>query len=338
MRQHGDRRQHDGHKSGWPICSHLWAPALANAVAGHRRGRPRRITAIGLLTGATISAPASSPCLTRRRQNPEKVQLRIGAPTTTTSNGSIWTCRWACSPASPARAAAPSSTTPARPRRPPPPATLSGPPCTAILALDHFDRIINVDRADRRTRLNPAYPGLLTPSRPLRRRAESQRPATGPLQFQRRADAARKPCQGDSLIRSRYFPARYTVTCDICHGKRCNRETLEIPLQGQETIFEGARSDRQAGLASFRRRAAGGPQALDTLMQVGLGCIPQPGARRATAGRAGPAGSAGPRTVQKRGRQPRHSHPSDEPTTVPALRRHRDAAQRAAPPRLRDRA
>jgi excinuclease ABC subunit A len=109
----------------------------------------------------------------------------------------------------------------------------------AIEGLDHFDKVINVDQAPigRTPRSNPAtYTGLLTPIRDLFSGVpESRARGYGPGRFSFNVKGGRcEACQGDGMIKveMHFLPDVY-VPCDVCHGKRYNRETLEIQYKGK---------------------------------------------------------------------------------------------------------
>ena len=108
-----------------------------------------------------------------------------------------------------------------------------------IIGLDHFDKVINVDQSPigRTPRSNPAtYTGLLTPIRELFSGVpESRTRGYGPGRFSFNVKGGRcEACQGDGVIKveMHFLPDIY-VDCDVCHGKRYNRETLEIRYKGK---------------------------------------------------------------------------------------------------------
>ena len=150
-------------------------------------------------------------------------------------------------------------------------------PYDEIQGLDFFDKVVNVDQSPigRTPRSNPAtYTGLFTPIRDLF--------AGVPLARERGYGAGRfsfnvkggrcEACQGDGVIKveMHFLPDIY-VACDICHGKRYNRETLEIQYKGRsihevlEMTVEQAREFFSAVPVLARK--------LDTLLDVGLGYI-----------------------------------------------------------------
>jgi len=108
-----------------------------------------------------------------------------------------------------------------------------------IVGLDHFDKVINVDQSPigRTPRSNPAtYTGLLTPIRELFAGVpESRSRGYGPGRFSFNVKGGRcEACQGDGVIKveMHFLPDIY-VSCDVCHGKRYNRETLEVLYKGK---------------------------------------------------------------------------------------------------------
>ena len=108
-----------------------------------------------------------------------------------------------------------------------------------IIGLDHFDKVINVDQSPigRTPRSNPAtYTGLLTPIRELFAGVpESRSRGYGPGRFSFNVKGGRcEACQGDGVIKveMHFLPDIY-VACDVCHGKRYNRETLEVHYKGK---------------------------------------------------------------------------------------------------------
>ncbi|MBS0545621.1 MAG: excinuclease ABC subunit UvrA [Proteobacteria bacterium] len=150
-------------------------------------------------------------------------------------------------------------------------------PCDAIEGLDAFDKVINVDQAPigRTPRSNPAtYTGMLTPIRELFAGVpESRARGYSPGRFSFNVKGGRcEACQGDGLIKveMHFLPDMY-VPCDICHGKRYNRETLEIRYKGK-TIYEVLDMTVEQAHDFFEPVPAVARK-LETLMDVGLGYI-----------------------------------------------------------------
>ncbi|HEX4780621.1 MAG TPA: excinuclease ABC subunit UvrA [Usitatibacter sp.] len=147
----------------------------------------------------------------------------------------------------------------------------------AIEGLDFFDKVINVDQSPigRTPRSNPAtYTGLFTPIRDLFAGVpESRARGYGPGRFSFNVKGGRcEACQGDGMIKveMHFLPDIY-VPCDVCHGKRYNRETLEILYKGRsidhvlDMTVEAAHEFFNAVPAIQRKLA--------TLLEVGLGYI-----------------------------------------------------------------
>ena len=116
-------------------------------------------------------------------------------------------------------------------------------PYRDIEGLEFFDKVINVDQAPigRTPRSNPAtYTGLLTPIRELFAGVpQSRERGYSPGRFSFNVKGGRcEACQGDGMIKvEMHFLPDIFVPCDVCHGKRYNRETLEVRYKGK-TIHE----------------------------------------------------------------------------------------------------
>ncbi len=112
-----------------------------------------------------------------------------------------------------------------------------------IQGLEYFDKVINVNQSPigRTPRSNPAtYTGLLTPIRDLFAGVpQSRERGYGPGRFSFNVKGGRcEACQGDGMIKvEMHFLPDIFVPCDVCHGKRYNRETLEVRYKGK-TIYE----------------------------------------------------------------------------------------------------
>jgi excinuclease ABC subunit A len=146
-----------------------------------------------------------------------------------------------------------------------------------IEGLDGFDKVINVDQAPigRTPRSNPAtYTGMLTPIRELFAGVpEARARGYGPGRFSFNVRGGRcEACQGDGLIKveMHFLPDMY-VPCDVCHGKRYNRETLEIRYKGH-SIQDVLEMTVEQALAFFQPVPAVARK-LETLIDVGLGYI-----------------------------------------------------------------
>jgi excinuclease ABC subunit A len=112
-----------------------------------------------------------------------------------------------------------------------------------ILGLYHFDKVINVDQSPigRTPRSNPAtYTGMFTHIRDLMTEVPAARErGYGPGRFSFNVSASNgggrcEACQGDGMVKveMHFLPDVY-VPCDVCHGQRYNRETLEILYKGK---------------------------------------------------------------------------------------------------------
>ncbi|BBO99895.1 UvrABC system protein A [Sulfuriferula nivalis] len=150
-------------------------------------------------------------------------------------------------------------------------------PYTQIDGLALFDKVINVDQSPigRTPRSNPAtYTGLFTPIRELFAGVPAARErGYGPGRFSFNVKGGRcEACQGDGVIKveMHFLPDVY-VPCDVCHGKRYNRETLEINYKGK-TIAEVLAMTVEDAYAFFNAVPVVARK-LSTLLDVGLGYI-----------------------------------------------------------------
>ncbi|MDX1452185.1 MAG: excinuclease ABC subunit UvrA [Oleiphilaceae bacterium] len=146
-----------------------------------------------------------------------------------------------------------------------------------IQGLDHFDKVIDIDQSPigRTPRSNPAtYTGLFTPIRELfagTQEARSRGYKPGRFSFNVKGGRC-EACQGDGVIKveMHFLPDVY-VPCDVCKGKRYNRETLDVKYKGLnihevlELTIEDAREFFDAVPFIARK--------LQTLMDVGLSYI-----------------------------------------------------------------
>jgi excinuclease ABC subunit A len=147
-------------------------------------------------------------------------------------------------------------------------------PYAAIEGLEHFDKIITVDQSaiGRTPRSNPAtYTGLFTPIRELFAGVpESRTRGYDPGRFSFNVKGGRcEACQGDGVVKveMHFLPDMY-VPCDVCVGKRYNRETLEIRYRGRN-ISEVLDLTVEQALEYFDSVPAISRK-LHTLMDVGL--------------------------------------------------------------------
>ncbi|RZT75725.1 excinuclease ABC subunit A [Azospira oryzae] len=146
-----------------------------------------------------------------------------------------------------------------------------------IIGLDHFDKVINVDQSPigRTPRSNPAtYTGLLTPIRELFAGVpEARSRGYGPGRFSFNVKGGRcEACQGDGVIKveMHFLPDIY-VPCDVCHGKRYNRETLEVHYKGKSIYDVLQMTVEQA--REFFDPVPVVARKLQTLVDVGLSYI-----------------------------------------------------------------
>ena len=150
-------------------------------------------------------------------------------------------------------------------------------PYGAIVGLEHFDKLVSVDQAPigRTPRSNPAtYTGLFAPIRELFAATPAARERgyeAGRFSFNVKGGRC-EACEGDGLIRveMHFLPDVY-VPCDVCHGRRYNRETLEVLYRGLNIAEVLDLTVEQAGpmfsaVPSLHRR-------LQTLAEVGLGYV-----------------------------------------------------------------
>ncbi|BES69878.1 excinuclease ABC subunit UvrA [Marinobacter nanhaiticus D15-8W] len=117
--------------------------------------------------------------------------------------------------------------------------TLSHSPYEKLEGLEHLDKVIDIDQSPigRTPRSNPAtYTGLFTPIRELfagTQEARSRGYKPGRFSFNVKGGRC-EACQGDGVIKveMHFLPDIY-VPCDVCKGKRYNRETLEVHYKGK---------------------------------------------------------------------------------------------------------
>lgn len=150
-------------------------------------------------------------------------------------------------------------------------------PCEGIEGLEQVDKVVDINQSPigRTPRSNPAtYTGLFTPIRELfAATPESRSRGYSPGRFSFNVRGGRcQACQGDGLIKveMHFLPDIY-VSCDVCKGKRYNRETLEVRYKGKNiqeilnmTVEEA--TEFFDAIPILKRK-------LDTLMDVGLSYI-----------------------------------------------------------------
>jgi len=150
-------------------------------------------------------------------------------------------------------------------------------PYREVVGLDLFDKVVDIDQSPigRTPRSNPAtYTGLFTPLRELFAQVpEARARGYSPGRFSFNVRGGRcEACQGDGLIKveMHFLPDVY-VPCDVCHGKRYNRETLEILYKGYN-INDVLEMTVEDALKLFEPVPAIARK-LETLMDVGLSYI-----------------------------------------------------------------
>jgi excinuclease ABC subunit A len=150
-------------------------------------------------------------------------------------------------------------------------------PFQRVEGLELFDKVVDIDQSPigRTPRSNPAtYTGLFTPLRELYSQVpESRARGYQPGRFSFNVKGGRcEACEGDGLIKveMHFLPDVY-VPCDVCHGKRYNRETLEIHYKGH-TISDVLEMTVEDALKLFENIPALARK-LETLMHVGLSYI-----------------------------------------------------------------
>ncbi|NIP15559.1 MAG: excinuclease ABC subunit UvrA [Pseudomonadales bacterium] len=155
--------------------------------------------------------------------------------------------------------------------------TLTPAPVEDVQGLDHVDKVVDIDQSPigRTPRSNPAtYTGLFTPIRELFAQTQEARTrGYKPGRFSFNVKGGRcEACQGDGVIKveMHFLPDIY-VPCDVCKGKRYNRETLDVRYKGKnihevlEMTVEEAREFFDAVPMLARK--------LQTLVDVGLSYI-----------------------------------------------------------------
>ena len=150
-------------------------------------------------------------------------------------------------------------------------------PCDSIEGLDHFDKVVDIDQSPigRTPRSNPAtYTGLFTPIRELfaaTPEARSRGYTVGRFSFNVKGGRC-EACRGDGVIKvEMHFLPDIFVHCDACHGKRYNRETLEIRYKGKtiNQVLDMTVEDAAEFFSAVPTLA----KKLHTLTEVGLSYI-----------------------------------------------------------------
>jgi excinuclease ABC subunit A len=148
---------------------------------------------------------------------------------------------------------------------------------TRIEGLDRIDKVIDIDQSPigRTPRSNPAtYTGLFTPIRELfTQLPDAKMRGYGPGRFSFNVKGGRcEACQGDGLVKieMHFLPDVY-VPCEVCKGRRYNRETLEVRYKGRSIadVLDLTVADAMDFFSNQRRIA----EKLELLNDVGLGYI-----------------------------------------------------------------
>ena len=149
--------------------------------------------------------------------------------------------------------------------------------CDGVKGLEDIDKVINIDQSPigRTPRSNPAtYTGLFNEIRDLFASTEDARlRGYAPGRFSFNVKGGRcEACRGDGLLKieMHFLPDVY-VPCDVCKGKRYNRETLEVRYKGKNIyeVLDMTVEEARAFFANLPRIRS----KLDTLYDVGLGYI-----------------------------------------------------------------
>jgi len=155
--------------------------------------------------------------------------------------------------------------------------TLNPAPYEKLEGIEHLDKVVDIDQSPigRTPRSNPAtYTGIFTPVRELfsgTQEARSRGYKPGRFSFNVKGGRC-EACQGDGLVKveMHFLPDVY-VMCDICKGKRYNRETLEVKYKGKNIheVLDMTIEDAREFFDPVPQIA----RKLQTLMDVGLSYI-----------------------------------------------------------------
>ncbi|WP_414833539.1 excinuclease ABC subunit UvrA [Afifella sp. YEN Y35] len=150
-------------------------------------------------------------------------------------------------------------------------------PHAELAGLEHLDKVIDIDQSPigRTPRSNPAtYTGAFTPIREwFAGLPEAKARGYQPGRFSFNVKGGRcEACQGDGVVKieMHFLPDVY-VTCDVCHGKRYNRETLEVTFK-EKSIADVLDMTVEEGVGFFQAIPAVRDK-LKTLARVGLGYV-----------------------------------------------------------------
>ncbi|MBQ6997611.1 MAG: excinuclease ABC subunit UvrA [Oscillospiraceae bacterium] len=149
--------------------------------------------------------------------------------------------------------------------------------CRCVEGLQHLDKVIDIDQSPigRTPRSNPAtYTGLFNEIRDLfAATADAKARGYGPGRFSFNVKGGRcEACSGDGLVKiEMHFLADVYVPCEVCHGARYNRETLEVRYKGKN-ISDVLEMTAEEAVEFFANQ----PKILrkaQTLVEVGLGYV-----------------------------------------------------------------
>jgi len=149
--------------------------------------------------------------------------------------------------------------------------------CREITGLEYLDKVIDIDQSPigRTPRSNPAtYTGLFNDIRELfASTADAKLRGYGPGRFSFNVKGGRcEACSGDGLVKiEMHFLADVYVPCEVCRGKRYNRETLEVKYKGKDIAQVLDMTAEEAleyfeNLPKIRRK-------VQTMVEVGLGYV-----------------------------------------------------------------
>ncbi len=149
--------------------------------------------------------------------------------------------------------------------------------CRCVKGLEHLDKVIDIDQSPigRTPRSNPAtYTGLFNDIRDLfASTADAKMRGYGPGRFSFNVKGGRcEACCGDGLVKiEMHFLADVYVPCEVCHGQRYNRETLEVRYKGKN-IAQVLDMTAEEALAFFENLPKI-HRKIQTLVDVGLGYV-----------------------------------------------------------------
>ncbi len=146
-----------------------------------------------------------------------------------------------------------------------------------FLGIDNLDKVINIDQSPigRTPRSNPAtYTGVFTDIRDLYAQTQDAKiKGYTPGRFSFNVSGGRcEACQGDGIVKiEMHFLSDVYVPCEVCHGARYNRETLDVKYKGK-SIYDVLEMTVEEGLEFFSAMPKI-KRKLQTLYDVGLGYV-----------------------------------------------------------------